>query len=399
MTGATPDGAHPSALGRALRTGIDRDPTHGAVTPPLYASTNFTFESFGQGRKYDYTRSGNPTRDLLGDAIATLEGGSGAVITSTGLSAITLVLLSHLKPQDVLVIPHDCYGGSWRLFRHLADNGHCRLETLDLTDTAAATARIGELRPAMVWLETPSNPVLRITDLTALAAAAREVGAISVADNTFCSPVLQRPLEHGVDLVVHSTTKYLNGHSDVVGGAVVGATAESAAQLKHWGNVLGVTASPFDSWLTLRGLRTLDARMRVHQENAAQVVELLTGHPAVAAVYYPGLADHPGHDLATRQQSGYGGMVSFELTGGTAAAQACVEGLTFFSLAESLGGIESLVAHPATMTHAAMSPEAREVAGVGDGLLRLSVGIEPAADLLADLGAGLDRAARSAERQ
>lgn len=404
MTGTSSDDAvssvpsiptTPSALGRALRTGIDRDPTHGAVTPPLYASTNYTFAGFGQGREYDYTRSGNPTRDLLGEAISTLEGGADAVITSTGISAITLVLLSHLKPGDVLVIPHDCYGGSWRVFRHLADNGHFVLETLDLTDTAAATSRIVELRPAMVWLETPSNPLLRITDLTALAAAAREAGAISVADNTFCSPLLQQPFQHGVDLVLHSTTKYLNGHSDIVGGAVVGATAESAAELKRWGNVLGVTASPFDSWLTLRGLRTLDARMRVHQENAAQLVELLADHPAVAAVYYPGLPDHPGHELAARQQSGFGGMVSFELTGGAAAAKAFVEGLTFFSLAESLGGIESLVAHPATMTHASMSPEARAVAGVGDGLIRVSVGIEPAADLLADLAAGLERAARA----
>lgn len=395
MTGPSHGGSGPSALARAIRTGIDRDPAHGAVTPPLHPSTTFTFEQFGQARTYDYTRSGNPTRDLLGEAIATLEGGADAVITSTGISAITLVLLAHLGPGDVLVVPHDCYGGSWRVFRHLADKGHFNIETLDLTDTEVACATVRELRPAMVWLETPSNPVLRITDLAALAGAARDAGAVSVADNTFCSPLLQQPFEHGVDLVVHSTTKYLNGHSDVVGGAVVGATAESAAETKRWGNVLGLTASPFDSWLTLRGLRTLDARMRVHQENASRVVELLVDHPTVAAVYYPGLPDHPGHALAARQQSGFGGMVSFELTGGAPAAKAFVEGLALFSLAESLGGTESLVAHPATMTHASMPPEAREIAGVGDGMLRLSVGIEPVDDLIADLRAGLDRAARA----
>jgi len=383
----------PSRLGRALRTGIDADPTFGAVTPPVYFSTNFTFEGFGKARQYDYTRSGNPTRDLLGEAIATLEGGADAVITSTGISAITLVLVSHLKRGDVLVIPHDCYGGSWRVFQHLAEQGYFTVETLDLTDTATAVARISELKPAMVWLETPSNPLLRITDLAALASAAKAVGAVSVADNTFCSPILQRPFEHGVDLVVHSTTKYLNGHSDIVGGAVVGATPERAAEVKRWGNVIGVTGSPFDSWLTLRGLRTLDARMRVHQENAAAVVELLSSHEAVSTVYYPGLATHPGHELAARQQDGFGAMVSFDLYGGAAAAERFLSVLGYFSLAESLGGVESLVAHPATMTHASMSPAARAVAGIGDGLIRLSVGIEPEADLVADLRAGLNKAA------
>ncbi len=388
------DSFKPSRLGRAIRAGIDTDTAHGAVTPPVHFSTNFTFESFGKAREYDYTRSGNPTRDLLGEAIATLEGGADAVITSTGISAITLVLVSHLKPGDVLVIPHDCYGGSWRVFQHLADQGYFTIETLDLTDTAAAVARIGELKPAMVWLETPSNPLLRITDLAALAAAATAVGAVSVADNTFCSPILQRPFEFGVDLVVHSTTKYINGHSDIVGGAVVGATPERAAEVKRWGNVIGVTGSPFDSWLTLRGLRTLDARMRVHQENTEVVVDLLSSHEAVETVYYPGLESHPGHGLAAKQQDGFGAMVSFDLRGGSAAAEKLVSGLGYFSLAESLGGVESLIAHPGTMTHASMSPEARAVAGIKEGLIRLSVGIEPAVDLVADLRLGLDRAAQ-----
>lgn len=383
----------PSRLGRAIRTGIDSDTAHGAVTPPVYFSTNFTFEGFGKAREYDYTRSGNPTRDLLGEAIATLEGGADAVITSTGISAITLVLVSHLRPGDVLVIPHDCYGGSWRVFQHLAEQGYFTIETLDLTDTETAVARISEIRPAMVWLETPSNPLLRITDLAALAGASKAVGAVSVADNTFCSPILQRPFEFGVDLVVHSTTKYINGHSDIVGGAVVGASPERAAEVKRWGNVIGVTGSPFDSWLTLRGLRTLDARMRVHQENTAAVVDLLSSHEAVETVYYPGLESHPGHELAARQQDGFGAMLSFDLRGGAAAAERLVQGLGYFSLAESLGGVESLIAHPGTMTHASMSPEARKVAGIKEGLIRLSVGIEPADDLVADLRLGLDRAA------
>ncbi|MGD7705698.1 cystathionine gamma-synthase [Microlunatus sp. Y2014] len=381
-----------SRLGRALRTGIDCDPAHGAVAPPVYLSSTFTFAGYGESRQYDYTRSGNPTRDLLAQAVATLEGGADGVITSSGLSALTLIVTSLLRTGDTLVIPHDCYGGSWRLFRHLAAQGHFLVEPVDLTDTASAVRRIGELDPAMVLLETPSNPLLRLTDLAAVSEAAHRTDAIVVADNTFCSPILQRPLELGADLVLHSTTKYLNGHSDMVGGVVIAADAEMAAETKRWANVLGLTASPFDSYLALRGLRTIDARMRVHQENAEAVVEALVGHPAVAAVHYPGLPDHPGHDIAARQQDGFGAMVSFDLHGSESAAKAFVEGLTFFSLAESLGGIESLVAHPATMTHAAMSAEALAVAGVGGGLLRLSVGIEPAVDLVADIQAGLARA-------
>ncbi|MFW6599899.1 cystathionine gamma-synthase [Propionibacteriaceae bacterium Y2011] len=381
-----------SRLGRALRTGIDCDPAHGAVAPPVYLSSTFTFAGFNEPRQYEYTRSGNPTRDLLAQAVATLEGGADGVITSSGLSAMTLIVTSLLRTGDTLVIPHDCYGGSWRLFRHLAAQGHFLVEPVDLTDTASAVRRIGELDPAMVLLETPSNPLLRLTDLAAVSEAAHRTDAIVVADNTFCSPILQRPLELGADLVLHSTTKYLNGHSDMVGGVVIAADAEMAAETKRWANVLGLTASPFDSYLALRGLRTIDARMRVHQENAEAVVEALVGHPAVAAVHYPGLPDHPGHDIAARQQDGFGAMVSFDLHGSESAAKAFVEGLTFFSLAESLGGIESLVAHPATMTHAAMSAEALAVAGVGGGLLRLSVGIEPAVDLVADIQAGLARA-------
>ncbi|MGH8082312.1 MAG: O-succinylhomoserine (thiol)-lyase [Lysobacter sp.] len=375
----------------AVRAGIDRDTAHGAVTPPLVLSSNFSFAGFDQKRQYDYTRSGNPTRDLLGEALAELEGGAGGVITSTGMSAITLVLHAFLKPGDRIVVPHDGYGGSWRLFNALAAKGAFELITADLTDPRSLTEALAT-NPAVVWIETPSNPLLRITDLRFVIEAAQAKGALTVVDNTFLSPALQRPIAFGADLVVHSTTKYINGHSDVVGGAVVAKTAEHHQTLTWWANALGLTGSPFDAFLTLRGLRTLDARLRVHQENTQAIAALLDNHPAVRVVHYPGLESHPGHALAARQQKGFGAMLSVEIEGGVDAVRAFVDGLTCFTLAESLGGVESLVAHPATMTHAAMSPEARAAAGIGDGLLRLSVGIEHVEDLLADLEAALERA-------
>jgi cystathionine gamma-synthase len=375
----------------AVRAGIDRDVAFGAVTPPIVLSSNFSFAGFNEKRTYDYTRSGNPTRDLLGEALAELEGGAGGVITSTGMAAITLVLHACLKPGDKLVVPHDAYGGSWRLFNALASKGLFELLTVDLTNARALSDALAQ-GPAVVWIETPSNPLLRVTDLRFVIEAAHAAGAIAVVDNTFLSPALQRPIEFGADLVVHSTTKYINGHSDVVGGAVVARETERHQQLTWWANALGITGSPFDSFLTLRGLRTLDARLRVHQENTQALVALLDAHPAVCTVHYPGLASHPGHALAARQQHGFGAMLSVEIEGGEAAVRAFIDGLQCFTLAESLGGVESLIAHPATMTHAAMTAEARAAAGIGDGLLRLSVGIEHADDLVADIAAALDRA-------
>lgn len=385
-------GAGCRAETRAVRAGIDRDSAFGAVTPPLVLSSNFSFEGFGKKRAYDYTRSGNPTRDLLGEALADLEGGVGGVVTATGMAAIAVVVNALLSPGDRVLVPHDCYGGSWRLFNALADKGAFEKITCDLTDprSLAEALRSG---PKLVWVETPSNPLLRITDLRHVIDAAHVAGALVAVDNTFLSPVLQRPIaDFGADLVVHSTTKYINGHSDVVGGAVIARDDAVLERLQWWANCLGLTGAPFDSFLTLRGLRTLDARLRVHQENAAVVVDLLAGHPAVRAVHYPGLLAHPGHALAARQQRGFGAMLSVELEGGEAAVRAFVDGLRYFTLAESLGGVESLVAHPASMTHAAMSVEAREQAGIPDGLLRLSVGIEHADDLAADLRAALARA-------
>ena len=376
---------------RAVRAGIDRDTAFGAVAPPLVLSSNFSFAGFGEKRRYDYTRSGNPTRDLLGDALAELEGGAGGVVTSTGMSAITLVLHALLKPGDTLVVPHDAYGGSWRLFNALARKGLFELVIADLTDPRALAEALSR-NPAVLWIETPSNPLLRITDLRFVIEAAHAHGALAVVDNTFLSPALQRPIEFGAHAVVHSTTKYINGHSDVVGGAVIARDAALHDSFTWWANALGLTGSPFDSFLTLRGLRTLDARLRVHQENTQALVTLLDGHPAVRRVHYPGLEDHPGHAVAARQQRGFGAMLSVELEGGEAAVRAFVDGLRCFTLAESLGGVESLVAHPATMTHAAMSPEARATAGISDGLLRLSVGIEHVDDLLADVRDALRRA-------
>lgn len=386
----------PAPATRAVRTGLGRDAEHGAVVPPIHLSSNFCFEGYGRKRMYDYTRSGNPTRDLLGEAIASLEGGVGAVVTSSGMAAITLIC--HLLGRDELLIaPHDCYGGTHRLLSSLAARGHFRVEFVDQTDPQALAEALAA-RPRMVLVETPSNPLLRITDLAAVAGLCRESGTLLVADNTFLSPGWQTPIALGADVVLHSTTKYLNGHSDVVGGAVVASTAELREELDWWANCLGLGGAPFDSYLTLRGIRTLPARLRAHGENAAAVAELLAGHPAVERVYFPGLPEHPGHAIAARQQTGFGAMISFELAGGEPAVVAFLEGLQHFFLAESLGGVESLVAHPASMTHAAMDPEARHRAGIGDSLLRLSVGIEDPADLCADLAAGLARAARTLDR-
>ena len=379
-----------SSATAAVRAGIDRDTAYGAVTPPIVLSSNFSFDGFGNKRQYDYTRSGNPTRDLLAEALAELEGGVGTVVTATGMGAITLVLNALLEPGDRLVVPHDAYGGSWRLFNALAKKGHFELITADLTDPRSLSDALAQ-SPKLVLIETPSNPLLRITDLRFVIDAAHKAGALTVVDNTFLSPALQKPFEFGADVVLHSTTKYINGHSDVVGGAVIAREKETLEKLAWWANALGLTGSPFDSFLTLRGLRTLDARLRVHQENADAVAALLDGHGVVSKVYFPGLASHPGHALAARQQKGFGAMLSFELEGGEAAVRAFVDGLRYFTLAESLGGVESLVAHPATMTHAAMTAEARANAGISDGLLRLSVGIESTDDLLADLGAALSR--------
>lgn len=374
----------------AVRSAIETDQQHGAVVPPLYLSSNFAFKGFADKGQYDYTRSGNPTRDALGDALAELEGGAGAVVTSSGMAALTL-LVQLLRPGDLLVAPHDCYGGTYRLFKTLAARGQFDVRFVDET-TAAGLDELKGLKPKLILVETPSNPLLRITDIEALSKIAKQTGALLAVDNTFLSPVLQQPIELGADLVIHSTTKYLNGHSDVVGGAIVAATQELADELAGWANCLGITGAPFDSYLTLRGIRTIYARIRQHEENAAGLARELQQHPAVRAVYYPGLEDHIGHEIAVRQQKGFGGMLSFEIEGGEAAVRAFVESLQFFSLAESLGGVESLVCHPPSMTHAPLDDAALATAGISQSLIRLSVGIEDGDDLCNDVLQALNAA-------
>jgi cystathionine gamma-synthase len=378
---------------RSVRAGLESDPHHGSVVPPIYLSSNFAFQSYQQPRKYDYTRSGNPTRDQLAGALADLEGGAGAIVTCTGLAAITLILAG-LPAGARVVAPYDCYGGTYRLLTALHAKGNLVVDFIDQSDAAELHAAL-QAAPKLVWIETPSNPLLRVVDIRAVCDAAHAIGALAAVDNTFLTPIWQQPLSLGADFVMHSTTKYLNGHSDVVGGAVIAATDELHQSLAWWANAIGVTGAPFDSFLTLRGVRSLHARMRVHAENTAHVVQFLTQHPEVKRVFYPGLSGNPGHEVARRQQSGFGAMLSFELAGGEPAIGAFLRGLQCFTLAESLGGVESLIAHPASMTHAGMEESARLRAGISAALLRVSVGIEDHADLIADLRAGLERAAKA----
>ncbi len=371
----------------AAANGIATDKAFGAVTPPLYLSSNFAFATFEQGQDYEYSRVANPTRDILADTLAKLEDGAGAVVTSSGMSALHL-LLSRVGPGGLVIAPHDCYGGTHRLLAALKERGQIDVEFVDQGDSVALNAAFGK-EPQLVLVETPSNPLMRVVDISAIVERARQGKAKVAVDNTFLSPALQQPLRLGADYVVHSTTKYLNGHSDVVGGAVIAADPAEAEALAAWANTTGVTASPFDSYLTLRGVRTLFARVERQQTSALAIARFLEQHPRIAAVHYPGLPSHPTHDIAARQQSGWGAMLSFELKDGLHGVRSFVTTLDVFTLAESLGGVESLIAHPTTMTHAGMGPEARRIAGITDGLLRMSVGLEAEEDLIADLSQSL----------
>ncbi len=370
----------------AAGNGIATDEAYGAVTPPIYLTSTFAFEGFERAGPYDYSRTANPSRALLADTIARLEGGSGAVVTCSGMSAIDL-LLSRLASDELVVAPHDCYSGTYRLLASRSERGNFSVRFVNQGDDAELHAAM-EQYPALVLIETPSNPLMRVVDIEGVANRAKSVGAKVAVDNTFLTPALQRPLSLGADYVVHSTTKYLNGHSDVVGGALVCKELSDVEVFGAWANITGVTGAPFDSYLTLRGLRTLFPRMGRQQSNAKHIAVYLNKHPQVAAVHYPGLPEHPTHKIAARQQSGFGAMLSFELTGGAAAVGPFVENLSVITLAESLGGVESLIAHPASMTHVGMGAPAREAAGIGAGLLRLSIGIEAVDDLIADLEQG-----------
>lgn len=368
----------------AVRSGLNDDEQYGCVVPPIHLSSTYNFTDFNEPRAHDYSRRGNPTRDVVQRALAELEGGAGAVMTNTGMSAINLVCTVFLKPGDLLVAPHDCYGGSYRLFDSLSKRGAYRVKFVDQGDEAALNAALAE-KPKLVLIESPSNPLLRVVDIAAICQASAEAGAITVVDNTFLSPALQNPLALGADVVLHSCTKYLNGHSDVVAGAVIAKDPALVTELAWWANNIGATGSAFDSYLLLRGMRTLAPRMAAAQRNALAIVDYLKQQPLVKKLYHPSLPENAGHQFAVRQQKGFGAMLSFELDGDEQTLRRFLKALELFTLAESLGGVESLISHTATMTHAGMSAEARAAAGISETLLRVSVGIEDHEDLIADL--------------
>jgi cystathionine gamma-lyase len=369
---------------RAIHVGQEPDPATGATIVPIYQTSTYTQEAPGQHKGYEYSRTANPTRSALEECVASLEGADYGLAFASGLAATTATM-SLLSPGDHVVAGDDLYGGTYRLFdKVLPRTGGLELTYADTTDPRAVEEA---LRPEtkLLWIETPTNPMLTLSDIQNLSEMAHERGAVVVVDNTFASPYFQNPLALGADIVVHSTTKYMGGHSDVIGGAVVTSNPDFYEGIKFYQNAAGAVPGPFDAWIVLRGLKTLAVRMRQHDENALAVAEFLQGHPEVETVNYPGLPSHPQHELAKRQMSGFSGMVSFTLRGGAEAAYAAMQKTKVFSFAESLGGVESLITHPATMTHAAIPREQREARGVTDGLMRLSVGIEDKEDLIADL--------------
>ncbi|OGO23722.1 MAG: cystathionine gamma-synthase [Chloroflexi bacterium RBG_16_50_9] len=372
----------------AIHTGERPDKSYGAITTPIYQTSTFVFEDVGKTRGFDYSRTANPTRKVLEQTIARLEGGKAGFAFATGMAAETTVM-HLLKAGDHIISGDDVYGGTYRLFHNVMRNFGLEFTFLRMDNRQRIEDAI-KPNTRMLWLETPSNPLLNIIDIEMVADVARKHGLLTAMDNTFATPYFSRPIEYGIDLVVHSTTKYLNGHCDVVGGAVVTTTDELTERVQFLLNAMGTCASPFDCWLVLRGIETLPIRMKQHAANAMAVAEYLKGRPAVSRVFYPGLESHPGHEMARRQMKGFGGMVSLELKGGTEEVSSFLKRLRIFSLAESLGGVASLVAHPATMTHASMPREHREKAGITDQLIRLSVGLENVDDLIDDLRQALE---------
>lgn len=366
----------------------DADPAYGSIAPPLWSSDTFRWDDAESKPDYDYSRTVSPNRDLLLDTLAELESAAGGAITNSGQSAALLALL--LVPADGLVVaPHDCYGGTFRLLQGLEAQGRLRLEFVDMGDEQAFAAAV-EKGPSLVWIESPSNPLLRITDIAARARAAKAAGALVVADNTLLTPLRQKPLELGCDLVMHSTTKALNGHSDLFGGALLAKDPALVERILWWANAAGLHGSAFDSWQTLRGIRTLDLRIARQEQSAVKLAEWLAAHPQVLGVNFPGLRAHPDHELASRQQSGPGFMISFRIEGCREESVAFLAALQLVTLASSLGGFATLICQPSTMTHRGMPDEAQEKAGIHRNLLRLSVGLEEADDLIADLQCGFD---------
>ena len=373
-----------------VHAGYEPDEATGAVNVPIYATSTYAYRRFGEHRGWEYSRTGNPTRSALERAMAELEGGADGIAFASGLAAVDAIT-DLLEPGDHLVTADNLYGGTYRLFTTITERHGIEISFVDAADTGAFKRACSD-RTKVIFVETPTNPMMRLADLGAVANIARECGALMVVDNTFLTPVLQRPIDLGADLVLHSTTKYLNGHSDGVGGVIVARDAELGERLHTVQNNVGAILGPFDAYLVLRGLKTLAVRMAVHEANGRNLGGFLAARKEVTAVHYPGLAGHPQHQLARTQQKGFGGMISFDL-GSLEKARAFCDGVEIFTLAESLGGVESLVCHPATMTHAAVPAKERERLGIGEGLVRLSVGIEDAGDLEADIAKGLDAAA------
>jgi len=380
------DSKDTTAETKIVQAGIGDDPAHGSVPPPLYLSSTYLWPNPSEKGEYDYGRTNNPNRDILGNALNELDGGAGCVVTSSGMSAIDLVL-NLINADDLVIAPHDCYGGTHRLLTHRAAQGRIRVLFVDQSDDSALLAALAKT-PALVFIETPSNPLMRVVDVKAICAATKAAGAIAVVDNTFLTPLRLKPLELGADIALQSTTKYINGHSDIIGGCVVAKSENHAERLAWWANAAGVTASAFDCHQTLRGLRTLALRLDAAEANALAIAKFLETQDAVKHVHYPGLRSDPGHELVHAQQSGPGAMLSFEIKGGLKAAAQFCQSLDIFKLAASLGGVESLICLPETMTHRGMEENARREAGISESLLRLSVGIESESDLLADLKQG-----------
>ena len=374
----------------AAKAGIGSDMNHGSIVPPLYLSSNFEYKELGKEQEYEYTRETNPSRDHLINALTDLEDGVGGEILSSGMAAITLVA-NILNNNSKVILPHDCYGGTHRLFSSLAEKGILEAYFIDQGQESFCKKAISEINPDLIWIETPSNPLLQAVDIQEISKEAKACNALVAVDNTFLSPSLQNPLKLGADIVMHSTTKYINGHSDVIGGALITNNNEILLKLKFWANALGITGSPFDSYLTLRGLRTLSIRMEKHEKNATAIVELLSKHPKIDKIYYPGLTNHPSHAIAKKQQSGFGGMLSFEILGGLAEVKSFIKGIQILPLAASLGGFESLVSHPYTMTHGNLTPNQKKEVGISEGLIRISAGLENTEDLLEAVNLGLEK--------
>ena len=368
----------------AVRGGINTDDQYGSVVPVITPSTCYRYQEFATPREFDYARKANPSRRFVEETVAKLEGGTDAILTNCGMSAIHLVSVALLTPDDLVVAPHDCYGGSYRLFNSLSQRGYFKAKFVDQSDPVALKEALS-LRPKLVLIETPSNPLLRVVDIQEISQQAHEVGALVLVDNTFMTPILQKPIELGADIVTHSCTKFLNGHSDLLAGILVFKDQQLATDVLWWANNIGTLTSSFDSYLLLRGLRTLAARVTLQQANAQKVVEFLVNHPKIAHVYHPSLSSNLGHEIAKKQQKGFGSLLSFELAGDPEVMPKFLKALNIITLAQSLGGVESLICHPATMTHSGITAQARKTAGISDQLLRISVGLEDINDLLGDL--------------